>query len=301
MYNFLVHTITFISMYSLLTLSLNLQYGFTGLVNFGMMLFFAIGAYSSAVVVFHGLPLWWIPFIAIGAGSLAALMVSLPARRMSQDYWALITFGAQEVFRLVMLNEDKIAGGSIGTMGIPRVITDPTLFMLVVVFVLAVSYWVTERIRRSGFGRVLRTIREDDVLAATMGRNVYGFQLRVMILGAILAGFAGIAYAHYVTFINPEAFLPVETFFIWTMLILGGTGNNLGAIIGAVILQFLSISTRFVAQYTGLPGEIVGNLRIIVFGLLLIVLILYRQQGIIPERRIIYKPTISEPKREMKA
>jgi len=281
-------------MYSLLTLSLNLQYGLTGLVNFGMMLFFAIGSYSSAVVVFHDLPLWMIPLIAVGAGSLAALIVSLPARRMRQDYWALITFSAQEVFRLVMLNEDKIAGGSIGTMGIPRVITNPRIFMIILLIILLIAYLVAERIHRSGFGRILRTIREDEVFAATMGRNVYSFQLRIMIIGAIFAGIAGIAYAHYVTFINPEAFMPVETFFIWTMLILGGTGNNLGAIIGATLLQSLSISTRFITQYTGLPGEIAGNLRIIIFGLLLILFVLFRQQGILPEKKLVYKPKLSQ-------
>ncbi len=277
-------------MYALLTLSLNLQYGLTGLVNFGMMLFFAIGSYASAIVIFHGLPLWMIPINAFLAGALAALIISLPARRMQQDYWALITFGAQEVFRLIMLNEDKIAGGSIGTMGIPRIIHHPTIFMVVLVVILIVAFLISERIRRSGFGRVLRTIREDEVLAASMGKEVYSYQLRVMVLGAFLATIAGMSYAHYVTFVNPEAFMPVETFYIWTMLILGGTGNNFGAIIGAVILQFISISTRFIANYTGLPGDIVGNLRIIVYGILLIGMILFRPQGILPEKKNVYKP-----------
>jgi branched-chain amino acid transport system permease protein len=287
MINYLIHTIIYVSMFALLTLSLNIQFGLTGLINFGMMLFFAIGSYASAIVIFHDLPLWLIPLIAIGASILAALIVSLPTRHMRQDYWALITFGAQEVFRLVMLNENEIAGGSIGTMGIPRVINNPAIFMFILLIILVLGYVMAERIRRSGFGRVIRTIREDEILAASLGRNVYKFQLQIMVLGAILAA---IAYAHYVTFVSPEAFMPVETFFIWAMLILGGTGNNIGAVLGAAILQTISISTRFVTQYTGLPGEIAGNLRIILFGLLLILIILYRPQGILPEKKIVYQP-----------
>lgn len=289
MLNFLVHTVTMVAIFSLLTISLNLQYGLTGLVNFGMMLFFAIGAYASAIVVYHSWPLWLIPLIAIGAAVIAAAVVSLPARRLKPDYWALVTFGGQEVFRLVMLNEDNIAGGSIGTRAIPTLITPAPIFMATMIVLVSISYFVVHRIHRSTFGRIIRTIREDEVLAATLGRNVYSFQLRVMILGALMAALAGVSYAHYITFVSPEAFMPIETFTIWTMLILGGTGNTLGAILGATVLQTISLSTRFIANYTGLPGDLVGNFRIIVFGLLLILLIMFRPQGILPERKLVYE------------
>jgi branched-chain amino acid transport system permease protein len=286
--DFLVHTATFVAIYSLLAISLNLQYGLTGLVNFGMMLFFGTGAYASATVVFHGWPLWLIPVIALAMAVLSALVVSLPARRMEQDYWALVTFGAQEVFRLVMLNQDRIAGGAFGTGGIPRIIPDARIYALMLVVLVVVAYLMVERIRRSAFGRVIRVIREDEVLAASLGREVYLFQLRAMILGVILAALAGIAYAHYMTFVNPEAFMPVETFFIWTMLILGGTGNTLGAILGAAILETISMSTRFIANYTGLPADVLGNFRIIVYGLLLMALVMFRPQGILPERKQVF-------------
>lgn len=285
---FLLHSTIFIAMYSLLTISLNLQYGLTGLVNFGMMLFFAIGAYASAIVTFHSLSLWLVPVIAIGAAVLAAWLVSLPTRRLKPEVWALVTFGAQEVFRLVMLNENNIAGGSIGTRAIPRIIPSLGLYAATLVTLVVIAHLIVRRIHHSSFGRTLRIIREDEVLASTLGRDVYSFQLRVLIIGAIFASIAGVAYAHYVTFVNPEAFMPVQTFVIWTMLILGGTGNTVGAILGATILQTISMSTRFIANYTGLPGDIAGNMRIIIFGLLLVLLIMFRPQGVLPERKKVY-------------
>jgi branched-chain amino acid transport system permease protein len=288
MLDFAIHTVIYVSIYSLLTLSLNVQYGLTGLVNFGMMLFFALGAYASAMVVFHELNLLLIPVIALAGTVVTAVFVSLPARRMRQEYWALVTFSAQEVFRLVMVNENYIAGGSLGTSGIPRIVAPPWAFMFVMVALVAIAFLIAERLRTSPFGRIARIIREDELLAASLGRDVYSYQLRMMIVGAVMASTAGIAYAHYITFINPDAFMPVETFTIWTMLTLGGTGNNGGAIMGALLLQTLSVSTRFVAQYTDMPGELVANLRIIGFGVLLILLIMFRPEGLLPERKEIF-------------
>src|SRR5207247_1578860 len=137
----------------------------------------------------------------------------------------------------------------------------------------ALVYLVNERLRQSAFGRTIRVIREDEMMAASLGRDVYRFQLTVMMLGSAVAALSGVAYAHYITYVSPEAFLSVETFFIWIMVLLGGRGNNFGAIVGATILQTVSESTRFIAEWIHVSPILVANLRVMAFGLILIVLV----------------------------
>jgi ABC-type branched-subunit amino acid transport system ATPase component len=158
---------------------------------------------------------------------------------------------------------------------------------------------MNERIYRSPFGRIIRIIREDEVMAAALGRDVYTFQVRVLMLGAAVAAVAGVAYAHYFSFVDPEAFTPIETFWIWIMVILGGRGNNLGVIIGAMVIEGITESTRFLSAVVHLTPIFMANLRMLIFGILLIVIVLYRREGIFPERKRVYRlPALPEVPRE---
>ena len=160
--------------------------------------------------------------------------------------------------------------------------------MLMSLGLLVLAFAVSELINYTPFGRFLRVIREDEILAATLGRDVFSFQARIMMIGAVLGGLAGAVYASVTAFISPDAFLMTETFIVWTAVILGGTGNNLGVVAGAAAIELMSASTRFVAEWTGFSSDLVANLRLMLIGLILVLMILYRPQGILPERKRIY-------------
>jgi branched-chain amino acid transport system permease protein len=285
MIDFLVFSVTVISIWSVVALSLNLQFGLAGLVNFGQVLPFALGAYGVAVAAVHGLPIWAGMMLGLGVALAASVLVLLPVRRLAQDYWALVTLGAAELFRLAMINLPQVAGGNDGAT-VPR-IGSPVEAMAISLAMLAAAVALTWRIDRSPFGRVLRIIREDEVLAASLGRSPFRFQLVVTALAWLMAAAAGIVFAHFVGYVAPAAFGVAETFMVWTALIVGGPGSMLGAIIGTAFIQIVSVGTRFAAQWSGLPYELVANLRLAVFGLLLVLAFLFRPQGLLPERRVV--------------
>ncbi len=280
MVDFVIYSTTTIALWSVLGLSLNLQFGLTGLVNFGQVLPFAIGAYGAGFAAVHGLP-WWSGAIGgIVLAPLIGLLVILPAGRLAQDYWALITLGAGEIFRLTMVNvpaiADGIEGASVHRLG------DRTLAMLLALALLAVAWLVLHRIAEGPLGRLLRVIREDETLAATLGRML------VTVVAWAFAGAAGVLYAHVTGYVSPASFMVIETFVIWTAVVLGGPGSNLGVVAGTVLVQLTSVSTRFVAQWSHLPSDLVANLRLAAFGLVLVLVFLYRPQGLLPERKKAY-------------
>lgn len=283
MIDFAIYSITVIAIWSVLALSLNIQFGMTGLVNFGQILPFAIGCYAAGIGASLGYP-WWVGAIAgVAISPLISLAVILPAKRLSQDYWALITLGAAEIFRLTMLNMPGLAGGADG-LNVPR-FSSPVLALSVALALLVVSYLVAQRISASPLGRMLRVLREDEILAATLGRNPIRYQAVVSIVAWIMAAAAGVAYGHFSGYVAPTSFSVTETFIIWTAVILGGPGNNIGVIVGAAIIQLLGVSSRFVAQWVDLPPDLIANLRLASFGLILVVMFIYRPQGLIPEAR----------------
>ena len=283
MIDFFVFAVTMIAIWSVLGLSLHLQFGLTGLVNFGQVLPFAIGAYGAAIATAHGLPDWAGGVIGAVLAPLIGVLVIWPAGRLTQDYWALVTLGAGEIFRLTMLNVSDIAGGVEG-MSVYRIASDRT-GMACALALLAASVVFAHRVGRSPFGRMLRVLREDEMLAATLGRDPVRFQRAVTVMSWCMAALAGVLYAHVIGYISPSAFTVVETFVVWTAVVLGGPATISGVILGTVIVQLTSLSTRFVAEWSHLGSELVANLRLGAFGLVIVLVFLFRPDGLIPERR----------------
>jgi branched-chain amino acid transport system permease protein len=281
---FVVHSSTMIAVWAVLALSLNLQFGLTGLVNFGQVLPFALGAYAAAICATHGFGPGWGVVLAAVAAPLAGLVVIYPARRLAQDYWALVTLGAGEIFRLTMLNVRGIAGGVEG-VSVTR-LDDRTLALGLALALLAGAFVVSERVSRAPLGRLLRVLREDELLGASLGRNPFRFQTLVTAVAALLAGLAGVLYAHVTGFVHSSGFMVIETFLVWTAVILGGPGRSVGVVLGAGVVELLGVSTRFLAQWATLPSELVANLRLALIGLLLVVMLRYRPQGLLPELRM---------------
>ena len=286
MSDFVVYSATVIAIWSVLGISLSLQFGLTGLVNFGQVLPFAIGAYGAAIAASHGLPWGAGALGGIVAAPLIGVLVILPAGRLAQDYWALITLGAGEVFRLAMENVPVIAEGIEG-VSVYR-LGDRTVAMLLALALLALAWLLVWRISDGPLGRLLRVIREDETLAASLGRNPLAFQTVVTMVAWSMAAAAGVLYAHVTGFVSPASFMVIETFVIWIAVVLGGPGSTLGVVLGTVLVQLTSVSTRFVAQWSHLPFDLVANLRLAAFGLVLVLVFLFRPEGLIPERRKIY-------------
>jgi len=293
--NFLIHVMIMAGIYSILALSLNFQVGFIGLMNFGHVAFFAVGAYTSALLTLAGYPFLLGLFSAMLLAGLFGFIISLPTSGLKEDYWAIVTIAAGEILRLFLLNEQWLAEGPFGLRGIPRPLAslfseNYSLFYLVLVLLfVAFTYFILEVLIRSPFGRVLKMIREEEALASSMGKEVYLFKIRGMVIGAIFAGLAGSLYAHYMTFISPDHFMPIETFLIWVMIVIGGRGNNIGAIIGAVTIESLYVSTRFLKDYVGIPSDLLASLRMFMIGFLLVIFVLYKPEGLVGEKRRSYK------------
>jgi branched-chain amino acid transport system permease protein len=282
---------TLVGVRALLTLGLNVQWGLAGLVNLGVIAFFAMGAYTSALLVVGGAPMALAWPAAVGLAAAAAAALAMVALRLREDYLAIVTLGFAEVLRLFLLNESWLTRGANGVTGIPRPMHArfaghyDLVYLGFVLAVVLVVYAALERVRRSPFGRVLRAIREDEVVAAVAGKPVFRFKVQAFALGAGVAGMAGILFAHYLAYIEPNMFLPQEGLFVWLALILGGSGNNRGALLGSAVLLGLLEGSRFAKDLIPfLTGVRLAAAQQILVGVVLVVLMIRRPEGLLPER-----------------
>lgn len=295
MTSYLVAIATSAGFYVLLALALNLQWGITGLVNFGVAGLYAIGAYASALATERlGLPVALALPLAACMGAVAALGLAGLSARLSGDYLAIVTLGFAEVVRLITLNEDWLTRGprglGIATQPLPAGLSREVYALAYLGLVLAavlVAYWALERIRRAPFGRVLRAVREDPLVPATLGRDVQGFRLRAFAIGGALMAASGSLYAHWVLSISPDHFQTPVTIVTWMAVVIGGAGNNRGLVLGAFLVVSILEGTRFLGGLLPwLDAERLSALRIVLIGVLLIAAIRLRPQGLLPERSI---------------
>ena len=289
----IVHLLVIITIYAILAVSLNLVVGATGLFNLGHAAFYGIGAYTSALLVKAGVP--W-PLAALASMALAgftAFIVGIPTLRLVGDYLAVVTMGLGEITRAVFKNWISLTRGPMGLPGIPHaslpglvVFDSAEKFLVLGVVCLLLVYLVAERLLRSPYGRVLKGIREDEAAVQALGKNTYRFKMWSLIVGSARSGLAGSLFAHYITFIDPSSFVMWLTFFIFLIIVLGGLGNNLGAVAVTVVFVALREGLRFV----GLPGWLnPAALQQLIFGVLLIIATIFVPRGLIPERKVVYK------------
>ena len=288
MIEYVFHILIITGFYMILTMSLNLIVGYTGLPDLGHAAFYCIGAYVSALLALN----WGIsPWIGLLFGACCAAffggIVGSPLLRLKGDYLALATFGFGVIVYSSVLNWMPLTRGPLGLIGIPGFSlfgidfsNNGTYLILVAVFVV-VTYIILSRIDHSPFGRILRGIREDEIAVQSLGKNVGKYKLITFIIGALFAGIAGSLYAHYILYISPSSFTVMESIIILLMVVFGGLGSFKGSLLGASILVIFPEFLRFV----GLPGSISGPFQQMIFGLMLIVLILKRPQGILGNYR----------------
>lgn len=300
--NFSVYLAIMMGIYGILSLSLNFQYGFAGLANFGQVAFFCLGAYVSTIIVFT----FKMPFLfglvsAMIMAGLFGYIIAIPTADLKEDYWAIVTLAAAEIVRIFFLNEDWVVGGgpyvggSFGVGGIPQPLrslfsayTYPFFYLVIVMLCLMATYFIINRITGSAFGRVLKSIREGDNLALAMGKDVKKIRIKVMAIGGCFGGLAGSLWAHFHGFVSPDQFLPLETFIIWAMVIVGGKANNKGAIFGAVIIITFYNSTRFIKDYIPIEEITLASLRMVAIGVLIVFAMLFMKEGLIKEKKTRY-------------
>jgi neutral amino acid transport system permease protein len=356
MVDYILFLLIFTAIYALFSLGLNLQWGFTGLINFGHAAFMAVGAYTTVLLSQKGVPL---VVAALAGGGLAALlgvMIGFSTLRLREDYLAIVTIGVSELVRLVALNEEWLTRGSFGLQDYPSplatfrptqltrtgmiaVLTvllglalwrlwqtmrrvmrqegrsplvslgftigitgagiwlygiaaaalsnyreDPARngLLFASLLVLAFTFWGLERLVRSPWGRVLKAIREDEQVAKALGKDVFFYKLQAFMLGGFIAGIAGAFFAWQLTTVYPTNFDPLITFNAWTIVVLGGAGNNAGTLLGAAIFWAYTAFTRDLDKvFPFLAADQLGALRIMLIGLILMVLMIWRPQGIL--------------------
>ncbi|MBS3783718.1 MAG: branched-chain amino acid ABC transporter permease [Anaerolineae bacterium] len=291
MFAFLIHFLVMTGIFAIAALSLNFQVGLTGLSNFGQAAFMMIGAYTSALMYMAGAPFIVGVLAGMVVSAVFALIIALPSQNLRADYWAIVSIAAAESLRLFINNEKWLAEGPFGLRGIPRPLSSlfgdyyTVFYLFLVLACLALVYFALERLNKAPFGRVLRGLRETEDLMEALGKHVFRFKALAMIIGGLVAALSGSLYAHYITFVSPQSFAPDVTFLIWTMMIVGGSGNAKGVIVGALVITLLNTSTRLLKDYVYLPTSLVAALRTLSIGLLTIVFVVSRPQGVLPERK----------------
>ena len=264
--------------------SLNLQVGSTGLANFGQVAFLLAGGYATAIATMHGAGAIGCIAIAALVGGVFGLVLAATVRNMSATYWGILSLAMAELLRLVMLNEQQIAGGASGQT-VPRSLAG---FNFVVVGATVLTYMLMRVIGASPFGRVIRLIREGDRLPLALGKNVAIFKAEVMFIGGAIGGLAGSFYALENRYINPDDGLPVETFIVWAMVILGGRGSATGVMVGTIVVQMLYVGTRYLTTIVPISADMLSALRLVAIGVLIVLIMMFRPQGLVPERRRVY-------------
>ena len=279
---YIIHLLILIGIYVILTVSLNLALGYTGLLNLGHVGFFAIGAYTSALLVKAGYP-FLLAFIAAGLFSavFGFLLVRI-TKKLKGDYFALATLAFMYVVYSVLLNWQGLTRGPLGLPGIPKpeifgfVFRSNVSYLFLVAFFAVLSVVVIWFIVRSPFGRLLEATRDDELGLRVLGKNTFVLKYKAMAISAFFAGIAGSLFAHYLSYIDPKTFLLPELILLLTILIVGGIASIKGSVVSAFIIVLIPEVLRFVS----LPSTIIGPLRQIAYALILLLILFYRPRGL---------------------
>jgi branched-chain amino acid transport system permease protein len=296
--------------YTLFALGVQVQFGFAGLLNFGHVAFMGIGAYTMAIlVVKEDLNMWLAAACGIALAMGAGVLLGLPTVRLRADYFAITTIAFSEILRYVATNEDRLTGGSQGTINLAGIgqasqydgawrsfladVRDALhvggdVAMLIVVWTVALLAVAAVSLAvRTPWGRVLKSIREDEDAVASLGKNVFAYKLQALALGAGLGALAGLFYAWQFSFFAPDDFAPLLTFFAWMIVILGGLGRAWTVPVGAIVFGVIFAGTRFFdfPPFSLLDSTQRAYVRLMLIGLVIIGLMLFRPQGLLGNRK----------------
>jgi ABC-type branched-subunit amino acid transport system permease subunit len=317
---FWIFVLTMAGIYGIFSLGLQVQYGVGGIMNFGHVGMMALSSYTMAILVIsHGWNFWVAAFCGVVVAGLGGAFLGLTTLRLSGDYFSIVSIAFSEIVRYVIFNSDGLTGGTQGSMNIPAVVqteypnssyvetwnpfidwvrqqlarvfgaaADRDMAMATIVWItLGILLLVISRLERTAWARVLRSTREDDDVPSALGKNVFQFRLQAVIIGSVIAGIAGIYWALQYTLLSPDDFLTLVTFYGWMILILAGAPKVKGIAIGAIFFGLLYGGTRFFTFYpfSLLDAAQRSNVRIMIIGIVLIILMTRRPQGIFGKRQ----------------
>jgi branched-chain amino acid transport system permease protein len=262
--NYYIQIITFAGINIILAVSLNLINGITGQLSLGHAGFMSVGGYVSAVASINlGVPFLLALLLGGIGAAIVGLIIGFPTLRLKGDYLAITTLGFGEIIRVVLINIDAV-GGPRGLMGIPKKTTFDIVFLLTVVTILVIINLIN-----STHGRALKSIREDEIAAQSMGINVVMYKIMAFAIAALFAGIAGGLYAHFIMYINPKSFDFLKSMDIVIMVVMGGMGSIIGSIIAAIVLTILPEALRQFSDY-----------RMVIYSLALIIIMIYKPTGL---------------------
>ncbi len=278
-----------ILIFGILALSVNLQYGSAGIFNFGVVAFFMIGAYASASLTLAGVPFVISVIVGAALSGGAGFLISLPALNLRGDFLALATFMFAQVINIFVLNI-QFLGGAVGIAHVPSAFpwistyNGSVVANLVLSILLFLGFYLVYRILMvSPYGRVLKSIRDNETLSEALGKNTFRYKSQVFVIGSIIAGIDGAVYAQYLGFAGTELFTYSVTFTVYIMSIIGGSSTGAGAILGSVIYTVVQTLLLIAKDVIVLPID-PNNLLFILFGLITVLLLYFRPEGIIRER-----------------
>lgn len=286
---YFIHLGILFSIYAILGISLNLVVGYTGLLSVAHAAFYGIGAYATAILLTQsGIGF----FSSVIFGAITAVIISfligIVLSKFKDDYYALGSFGFNVIIFSVFLNWQSVTRGPLGIPGISKPelfginLSSNFSFLILALLFLVLIYFVSRFIVSSSFGRVLKAIREDETAIQIFGYNTLYYKLAIFVISATMAAVAGSLYASYITFVDPSSFTLMESIFILAIIILGGLANLKGSVLGALFLILLPEVLRFV----GFPTDIAAQMRQVIYGLILILLMFYRPQGLVGEYKL---------------
>jgi branched-chain amino acid transport system permease protein len=300
--------------FALAAVGLNLHFGFTGLLNFGHIAFFAVGAYTVAITVDAGLTLWLAIPLGLGAAAVLGLAIGVATLRLRADYLAITTIAVAEIIRIFVRSEvaEGVTGGVFGLQGFADeffdlnpfaageygiweiTFSERSMWVLTVGWgLVALTSLVVWALTRSPWGRVVKAIREDEDAARALGKNVFSFKIQSLCIGGAIGALAGILLALEAQAVVPDRYLPQTTFFVWTVMILGGAGTIRGPIAGALVFWVILLGAEGLLREGIQSGVIpdwlltsqqLGAVRFALVGLLLMLLMIWRPQGIFGKR-----------------
>lgn len=281
--DYFLHILILVMLYTMLSQSLNIAAGFTGLVSLAQAGFYGIGAYTTAILSVHfHLPFWLNLPVAIAISAAIAYVVSVIALKTAEDYFIICTLGIQVIIFSMMNNWMELTNGPLGISAIPAIslfgidLSNKISFLFLCVAFAILIWYLIKNISRSAFGTALKAISEDEILSKSIGKNVYSHKATAFTMSAAFAAIPGALYAHYISYIDPSSFTISESIFILSIVIIGGLGSIRGAFFASLFLICLPEILRFV----GLPNDTAANLRQIIYGSILVLIIFTGRNGL---------------------
>ena len=285
--NYVLYVVSLVAVYGILTVSLNLVLGYTGILSVAHAAFMGIGAYATALLLTG----WGFNFfltlpVGLAIAGLVGAALAASTLRLRGDYYIIGSFGFQVIMYNIFLNWIGLTKGPFGIRDIPKpqafgvAFGTPARYAVLTLAFLVVSVWVARRVGESPYGKVLRAIREDEAGAASIGKNVRRYKISIFVVSSMLASLGGALYAGLISYVDPFAFTIHESIFLQALVIIGGAGNVYGSVVGAAVLITIPEMLRFF----DVPTTVASPIREILYGALMILFLRFRPKGLLPER-----------------